>query len=72
MDVANEETFGPIAPLFRFSTEKEAIAEANNVPVGLASYVFTKDYARIIRVTEGLQFGMVAVNTGVISDPPAP
>lgn len=72
MIVNSEETFGPIAALYRFSNEDEAIERANNCPVGLASYVMTSDLARSHRVTERLQFGMVALNTGVISDAAAP
>lgn len=72
MAISSEETFGPIAALYRFSTEDEAIQRANNCNVGLASYVMTSDLARSHRVTERLQFGMVALNTGVISDAAAP
>lgn len=72
MEIASEETFGPVAPIFRFSTEDEVIARANKVSVGLASYVFSQDIGRIARVSEGLEVGMVAVNTGVISDAAAP
>jgi succinate-semialdehyde dehydrogenase/glutarate-semialdehyde dehydrogenase len=72
MAVAHEETFGPIAPLFRFSSEEEVVDAANKVDVGLASYIFTNDHARVARVTETLEFGMVAVNTGVIGDTAAP
>lgn len=72
MKISTEETFGPIAALYKFSTEDEVISKANNCDVGLASYVMTTDLARSHRVTEGLQFGMVALNTGVISDAAAP
>lgn len=72
MQVASEETFGPLAALFKFSTEDEVINRANNCDVGLASYVMTSDLARSHRVTERLEFGMVALNTGVISDSSAP
>ena len=72
MKISTEETFGPIAALYKFSTEDEVISKANNCDVGLASYVMTTDLARSHRVTERLQFGMVALNTGVISDAAAP
>ena len=72
MKIAYEETFGPVAPIFRFQSEDEVIERANNVPVGLASYVFSQDIGRITRVSESLQVGMVAVNTGIISDAAAP
>lgn len=72
MAVMNDETFGPLAALTRFETEDEVIARANNVDVGLASYVMTSDLSRYHRISERLEFGMVAVNTGVISDPAAP
>ncbi|KAF9886455.1 Succinate-semialdehyde dehydrogenase, mitochondrial [Aspergillus nanangensis] len=72
MRVASEETFGPLAALSRFSTEEEAIQRANNCDVGLASYVMTTDLARAHRVSERMEAGMVALNTGVISDAPAP
>ena len=72
MRIANEEIFGPVAPLFRFSTEEEAIALANDTPFGLASYFFARDVARIWRVSEGLEYGMVGVNTGLMSTEVAP
>lgn len=72
MKVAQEEIFGPVAPIFTFETGAEALNAANACDVGLASYVFTRDYNRAVRVTEGLEFGMVALNTGVISDAAAP
>ena len=72
MLVATEETFGPMAPLFRFDTEEEVIEAANNTIFGLASYFYARDYARIIRVQEGLEYGMVGVNTGLISTEVAP
>lgn len=72
MLVAQEETFGPIAALMKFSTEEEAIKRANHTDVGLASYVMTTNLARSHRVSEKLECGMVAINTGVISDAPAP
>jgi len=72
MTVAQEETFGPLAPLFRFDTEEEAIRLANDTIFGLASYFFARDYARIVRVSEALEYGMVGVNTGLISTEVAP
>jgi len=72
MRLANEETFGPVAPLFRFHSEEEAIATANDTPFGLAAYFYTKDLGRAWRVSEGLEFGMVGVNEGVISTEMAP
>lgn len=70
--VFRDETFGPVAPLFRFETEDEAIALANDTPFGLASYVYARDVGRIFRVVEALEFGMVGVNEGLISTEVAP
>jgi succinate-semialdehyde dehydrogenase/glutarate-semialdehyde dehydrogenase len=72
MAVAREETFGPLAPVFRFDTEAEVIAAANDTEFGLASYVFTRDLGRVWRVMEALEYGMVGVNTGLISTEVAP
>ncbi|HRK42194.1 MAG TPA: NAD-dependent succinate-semialdehyde dehydrogenase [Gemmobacter sp.] len=72
MAVAREETFGPLAPVFRFETEAEVIAAANDTEFGLASYVFTRDVARVWRVMEALEYGMVGINTGLISTEVAP
>jgi len=72
MVVTREETFGPVAPLFRFYTEKEAIRLANDTPFGLASYCYTRDLARTWRVAEALEFGIVGINTGLISSAVAP
>ncbi|KAF9637462.1 hypothetical protein BFW01_g8358 [Lasiodiplodia theobromae] len=72
MKVMHEETFGPLAAVSRFETEDEVIERANKVDVGLASYVMTSDLSRYYRVSERLEFGMVAINTGVISDAAAP
>lgn len=72
MLLANEETFGPVAPVFRFETEAEAIAIANGTPYGLAAYFFTQDLHRAWRVGEALEFGMVGLNTGAISMEVAP
>jgi succinate-semialdehyde dehydrogenase/glutarate-semialdehyde dehydrogenase len=72
MKVAQEETFGPLAPLFRFDTEAEVIEMANNTIFGLASYFYARDIGRITRVQEALEYGMVGVNTGLISNEMAP
>jgi len=72
MQLAHEETFGPVAGLFPFETEKEVVALANDAPVGLAAYFFSRDVGRIYRVAEALETGMVGVNTGIISDPATP
>jgi succinate-semialdehyde dehydrogenase/glutarate-semialdehyde dehydrogenase len=72
MDLASEETFGPVAGLFKFSTEEEVVKIANSAEVGLAGYFFSKDVKRVWRIAEALEVGMVGVNTGLISDPAAP
>ncbi len=72
MELAGEETFGPVAPLFRFETEEEAIAIANGTPFGLASYFYTDNLKRAWRVGEALEFGMVGLNTGSVSMEVAP
>lgn len=72
MMVAREETFGPVAPLFRFTTNEEAIALANDTEFGLAAYFYGRDMARIWRVAEALEYGIVGVNTGLISTEVAP
>ena len=72
MRVAREEIFGPVAPLFRFRDEAEAIAMANDTEFGLASYFYSRDVGRIFRVSEALEYGMVGVNTGLISTEIAP
>tara|TARA_R100001369_G_scaffold11218_2_gene24655 strand:+ start:279 stop:1727 length:1449 start_codon:yes stop_codon:yes gene_type:complete len=72
MAVASEETFGPIAPLFRFTSEDDVIRQANDTEFGLASYFYAKDLSRVFRVAETLEYGMVGVNTGLISTPEAP
>ncbi|NCF20008.1 MAG: succinate-semialdehyde dehydrogenase [Haliea sp.] len=72
MRVFHEEIFGPVAPLFRFSTEEEAVAMANDTRFGLASYFYTRDMARIWRVSEALEYGMVGINEGIISNEMAP
>ncbi|NCA88808.1 MAG: NAD-dependent succinate-semialdehyde dehydrogenase [Gammaproteobacteria bacterium] len=72
MLIAREETFGPVAPLFRFATEAEAIAMANATEYGLAAYFYTRDLARAWRVSEALEYGMVGVNSGLVSTAIAP
>ncbi|MDE2567217.1 MAG: NAD-dependent succinate-semialdehyde dehydrogenase [Burkholderiales bacterium] len=72
MACAREETFGPVAPVFRFDTEAEAIAMANATEFGLASYLYTRDVGRIFRVAEALEYGMVGINTGLISTAEVP
>jgi len=72
MALAREETFGPVAPLFRFETEAEALKLANETEFGLASYVYTRDLARSWRISEALEYGMVGLNTGLISTEVAP
>jgi succinate-semialdehyde dehydrogenase/glutarate-semialdehyde dehydrogenase len=72
MAVAREETFGPVAPLFKFKTEEEAIAMANNTEFGLACYFYTRDIGRVWRVGEALDYGMVGINEGIISTAEAP
>ena len=67
MRVSREETFGPVAPVFKFKTEAEAIALANNTEFGLASYFFSRDVGRVFRVGEALEYGMVGIKTGLIS-----
>ena len=72
MKVTREETFGPVAPLFRFKDEKEAIAMANDTVFGLAAYFYARDLGRVWRVAEGLESGIVGINTGIISTEVAP
>lgn len=72
MKIASEETFGPVAALFRFTDEDEVIKLANNTEYGLAAYFFSKDLGRVWRVAEALEYGMVAVNTGILSTEVAP
>lgn len=72
MKVAQEETFGPLAPLFRFSSEEEVIERANDTEFGLASYFYTRDIGRVMRVSEELEYGMVGVNTAAIANEMAP
>ena len=72
MLIAYEETFGPVAPLFSFKDEEEAVAMANDSPYGLASYFYSRDVGRIWRVAEALEYGMVGMNTGIMSTESAP
>ena len=70
--IFSDETFGPVAPLFRFESEEEAISMANDTPFGLAAYLYARDVGRIFRVVDSLEFGMVGVNEGIISTEVAP
>jgi succinate-semialdehyde dehydrogenase/glutarate-semialdehyde dehydrogenase len=72
MKVTKEETFGPVAPLFRFKDEAEAIRMANDTEFGLAAYFYARDLARVWRVAEGIESGIVGINTGLISTAEAP
>ena len=72
MKIAHEETFGPVAPLFRFSDEAEAVTMANDTPYGLAAYFFSRDIGRCWRVAEALEYGMVGINEGILSTEVAP
>ncbi len=72
MEIALDETFGPVAPLFRFKTEAEVLKMANDTEFGLASYFYSRDMGRIWRVAEGLEYGMVGINTGILSTAVAP
>ena len=70
--MAREETFGPMAPIFRFESEAQAIQMANDTEFGLAAYFYARDIGRIWRVSEGVEYGIVGINTGVISTEVAP
>ena len=70
--VMREEIFGPVAPIATFRDEDEVLARANDTEYGLVAYVFTRDHARVLRVSEALDFGMVGINTGIVSNPAAP
>jgi len=72
MDVAREETFGPLAPLFRFDDEADVVRQANDTEFGLAAYFYAHDLSRVFRVAEALEYGMVGINTGLISTEVAP
>ena len=70
--VAKEETFGPLAPIFRFTSEEDVINQANDTEFGLAAYFYTRDMSRVFRVGESLEYGIVGINTGIISTEVAP
>ena len=70
--VAKEETFGPLAPLFRFKDEADVIAQANDTEFGLAAYFYARDLSRVFRVGEALEYGIIGINTGLISTEVAP
>ncbi len=72
MRIAREETFGPVAPIFSFNEEDEAVALANDTPYGLASYFYSRDIGRVWRIAERLEYGMVGINTGLMSSESAP
>ncbi|MEX2009796.1 MAG: aldehyde dehydrogenase family protein, partial [Dongiaceae bacterium] len=72
MMVAREETFGPVAPLFRFKTDEDAVRMANDTEFGLAAYFYTRDIGRVWRVAEAVEYGIVGINTGIISTEVAP
>uniref|UniRef100_UPI002B26AF0D aldehyde dehydrogenase family protein n=1 Tax=Nocardioides sp. TaxID=35761 RepID=UPI002B26AF0D len=72
MTIYREEIFGPVAPITTFTTDAEAIAAANSTEYGLASYAYTRDLDRTIKLAEALDFGMVGINTGLVSNPAAP
>lgn len=72
MRLASEKTFGPVAPIVRFETEDEALAFANGTPFGLAAYFYTRNMARVFRFGEGLEFGMIGLNTCILSNEVAP
>ena len=72
MRVYSEEIFGPVAPIYRFTDEQEAIAMANDTNYGLACYFYTRDVGRIWRVSESLDYGILGINEGILSNPSAP
>ena len=72
MPIARQEIFGPVAPILSFETEREAIEIANDTDVGLAAYIYTRDVGRVWRVSEALEYGMVGINEGIISNEAAP
>jgi succinate-semialdehyde dehydrogenase/glutarate-semialdehyde dehydrogenase len=71
-DIFRDETFGPVAPLFRFQTEDEAIEMANDTEFGLAAYFYTRDVGRVFRVAEAIEAGIIGINEGIISTEVAP
>jgi succinate-semialdehyde dehydrogenase/glutarate-semialdehyde dehydrogenase len=70
--MSNEETFGPVAGISRFATEAEAVGRANDTPYGLSAYFYSRDMGRIWRVCEALEYGILGINTGVVSTEVAP
>jgi succinate-semialdehyde dehydrogenase/glutarate-semialdehyde dehydrogenase len=70
--LVREEIFGPVAPISTFATDDEAIARANDTEYGLVAYAFTRDLSRMLKVSEALEFGMVGINQGIVSNPAAP
>jgi succinate-semialdehyde dehydrogenase / glutarate-semialdehyde dehydrogenase len=72
MQMAGEEIFGPVAALFRFTTEAQAVALANDTPFGLAAYIYTRDLGRTWRIAEALEYGIIGINSGIISTEIAP
>ena len=72
MDFAKEEIFGPVAPIFKFSSDEEAIEMANDTEYGLAAYMYTQDMNRCWKISEALEYGMVGINEGIISTEVAP
>jgi aldehyde dehydrogenase (NAD+)/succinate-semialdehyde dehydrogenase/glutarate-semialdehyde dehydrogenase len=72
MDLCANETFGPVVSVYKYRDEDEVVARANDTEYGLVAYVFTRDHARVLRVSEALEFGMVGINTGIVSNPAAP
>lgn len=72
MKIATEETFGPVAPIFEFETEKEALHFANDTSYGLAAYFYTKDISRVFRMSEGLEYGIIGINDPVPTTEQAP
>jgi succinate-semialdehyde dehydrogenase/glutarate-semialdehyde dehydrogenase len=72
MKVTREETFGPVAPLYRFSTEEELLRLANDTEYGLAAYFYSRDVGRVWRIAEGIESGIIGINVGIISTEVAP
>jgi succinate-semialdehyde dehydrogenase / glutarate-semialdehyde dehydrogenase len=72
MEIAHDEVFGPVCPVLTFESEAEVLAKSNDTPYGLSAYVFTRDVGRVYRMAEGLDVGMVAVNSTSLSFPQAP
>ena len=72
MNITHEETFGPVAPLYRFNSDKEAVEQANNTPFGLAAYFYSQNIKRIWQTAEALEVGIVGINSGIVSTEVAP